>query len=315
MSRLISFSVRNNIFEDLYNCPCSANELAVRRGFKSDIIQRLLLGLVHLGLVKKEREKFVLAEDGFLLLQKAPTGFAAMTQLWSELFDGAWQVIDQTAKTGIPGFEIVHGEPIFAFIGRDSALAKTFDTAMSGLTNIIATEVANHIALSELTLLCDVGGGNGALMRTILASNPQMKGLVFDLPHVIERAIVVTEPGVITFIGGDFFESVSSAPAHILSNVIHDWSDQEAIRILHNVWRAQPREGVIYLVEMMLDHDEEPILARSTDLNMLMLTGGCERSYTDFDRLLSRAGFKILSVEKIVDFTCLITARRIDVAH
>ena len=322
MSRLVAFAVRNGVFDELLERPCSAEDLAARKGLSSDVVRRLLLGLVHLGLLRHQGTAFALADDGRLLLQDSPTGFAAMTRLWSELFDGAWQTLDETARTGEPGFNIVHGEPIFVRIGRDKTVAGVFDAAMSGLATIIAVEAAHCLCRSELTTICDVGGCDGSLLRHIIAASPHVRGIVFDQPHVVDRAKAsaatagqATAGQEIAFVGGDFFASVLLAPSHILSNVIHDWSNEDAIRILKNVWAAQPAGGTLYLVEMMLDDVNEPILARSTDLNMLMLTGGRERTRADFDALLAQAGFEIARVEKLADLSCLITAQRIDAAR
>jgi hypothetical protein len=111
-------------------------------------------------------------------------------------------------------------------------------------------------------------------------------------------------------VGGDFFEGVPEAPAHILSNIIHDWADADARRILENVRAAQPRDGTLYLVEMMLGGAAEPLLARSTDLNMLMLTGGRERREAEFAEILGAAGFRITGVRPIAGLTCLLEARK-----
>jgi hypothetical protein len=309
MSRLVGFAVRHGIIKALAE-DRSAGEVAAATSFLPDVTERLLDGLAHLGLVERKGDAYALTDDGRLLLPGKPGGFAAMATLWSELFDGAWSALDETARTGVPGFQVHHGQPIFAKLGSDPAIAATFDVAMRGLAGLIADEVARHVARRRHALICDVGGGDGLLLGRILAEAPGMSGILFDRPDVAERARSANAAtDRITVCGGDFFDAVPEAPAHILSNIIHDWPDDDAIRILSNVRAAQPADGRLYLVEMMLGGESEPLLARSTDLNMLMLTGGRERTHDTFGILLSQAGYEIEHVDTVADLTCLIAAR------
>jgi len=309
MSRLVAFAVEEGVIAALAAGDRSAAGLAEELGFDAHITERLLDGLVHLGLLHVGRGVYGLTEDGALLAPNAETGFSAMSRLWSQLFDGAWAELSATARTGTAGFELHHGAPIFARLGQDMQMARVFDDAMRGLAGLVAREVALALAPRRHALVCDVGGGDGLLLSRILAASPQTRGILFDRLDVVAAASIA-DPRI-TVLGGDFFAGVPQAPVHILSNIIHDWSDANALRILASVAAVQPADGTLYLVEMMLGGTAEPLLARSTDLNMLMLTGGRERSEAEFTKILGAAGYAIRAVRPLAELTCLIEAHKV----
>lgn len=316
MSRLVGVASKLALFELLSGGPMAAKEIAKAKGLADDPLARALEGLVHLGLLERHADGFALSDDGRLMLPGAQGGFKEMATLWRDLFDGAWSEIETTLRTGEPGFNVHHGEPIFSRLGRDAAIARQFDGAMRGLSQLIARDaslvIAQRIHGLRLASLCDLGGGDGHLIAEIARRCPDVACKLFDLPHVVEPNVTRLRELAVVALDGSFFESVPEASAHILSNVIHDWSDDDAIRILNNVRRAQSRAGTLFLLEMMLGGETEPPLARSTDLNMMILTGGRERTRDEFQSLLARAGYHMGEVEQVAGLTCLIEARPID---
>jgi hypothetical protein len=246
------------------------------------------------------------------MLPGATGGFKDMAALWNDLFDGAWAEFETTIRTGQAGFVVRHGEPLFARIGHDTVFAKHLVGAMRGLSQLIAREasdlVAKRVQASGYKSLCDVGGGDGFLITEIAGICPGIECVLFDLEQVIELGGANLNGCGVAGIGGSFFNSVPDADAHILSNVIHDWSDEEAVRILKNVRQAQGDAATLFILEMMLGGDTEPLLARSTDLNMLVLTGGRERTREAFDVILAEAGYRVAGVQTVAGLTCLLEA-------
>lgn len=312
MSRLVGFAAKAGLFEAIDSGLGRVAEIAKEKDLAEDPLARALEGLVHLGFLERNDDRYVLTDDGRLMLPGATGGFKDMAALWNELFDGAWAELETTIRTGQPGFTVRHGETLFARIGHDGAAAKHFVGAMRGLSQLIAREasilIATRLRASGCTSICDVGGGDGFLIAEIARICPNVECVLFDVPQVIELSSAHLSDYGVVGVSGSFFTSVPRADAHILSNVIHDWSDEEALRILKNVRRAQGQGSTLFILEMMLGGDTEPLLARSTDLNMLVLTGGRERTRDDFDSLLSEAGYRIASVQSIVDLTCLLEA-------
>jgi hypothetical protein len=312
MSHLVGVASRVGIFDALASGARRPDEIAREYGLAVDPLARALNGLAHLGLVRVEGLHFSLTEDGRLMLPNAVGGLRHMAALWHNLFSGAWAEFETTLRTGEPGFTVRHGEPIFARIARDPIAAKWFEGAMRGLAELITPKASELIAerIHELgcATICDVGGGNGHLIGAIARICPDVECKLLDLPHVVNSTGASLKRNNIGAFSGSFFEEVPQADAHILSNVLHDWPDEDAHLILQHIRKAQRKNGRLFLLEMMLGGETEPLLARSTDLNMLVLTGGRERSMHAFEALLRDAGYRVVSVRPIVDMTCLLEA-------
>jgi hypothetical protein len=307
-SRLVGFASAAGLFEALQGEGLTAAQLANQKGLHADALARALEGLVHLGLLDRRAGRFVLAEG---MEPLATGGLRDMAALWSLLFDGAWAELETTIRTGRPGFEVHHGRSLFEAIGADPRLAQHFAGAMGGLSELVAREASASIAprleAQGCATFCDVGGGHGYLLEQLGQRLAEVQYILFEQPDVV-AALGQAEPAPFAAVAGSFFESVPRADAHMLSNVLHDWGDEDALRILRNVRRAQPDSGRLFLLEMMLGGETEPLLARSTDLNMLVLTGGRERTREEFETLLAKAGFTIVAVGRVADLSCLVEA-------
>jgi hypothetical protein len=150
---------------------------------------------------------------------------------------------------------------------------------------------------SRFQQLVDIGGGEGALLRDILAATPKLQGILFDLPTVVAGAAEVLTSDVAArcqVVGGNFFDSVpEGADAYLLKSVIHDWPDEDAARILRNARRAMRPEATLLLIEKMVESAARP--AGFLDLLMLVI-GGRERTEADFRSLVASAGFSLTRV-------------------
>lgn len=156
---------------------------------------------------------------------------------------------------------------------------------------------------SRFGTIVDVGGGNGALLANILSAHPNVKGVLFDQPHVVPRAAeVLNRAGVAErchTVGGSFFESVpAGADAYLLRAVIHDWDDEESIRILKVVRRALPQHGRVLVIEGVVAPPNEGRDTKFSDLNMLVNPNGRERTHEEFEKILSSAELRIVGAHK-----------------
>ena len=164
-----------------------------------------------------------------------------------------------------------------------------------------AVAVAASYDFSSFRTLVDVGGGNGALLIGILSANPNLSGIVFDLPHAAEKARAKIADARCEAIGGDFFKEVpSGTDAYIIKHVIHDWNDDRATAILRNIHRAMPPHGKLLIAEGIypprVDQSDIARGAAANDVNMLVCTGGRQRSEAEFRSLLTGAGFKLTRI-------------------
>ena len=185
-------------------------------------------------------------------------------------------------------------EPAFAPTAHELELARPFDGAMTSSSRKDAREIADTVDLSRHELIVDVGGGQGLLLTEILRVHPGTRGILFDQPHVIERAVL--DPDVvarITCIGGDFFRTIPpGADAYLFKTVLHGWDDVQAEAILRRVRKAIGRghDAKLFLFE--------PVIA--DDIHMLVNAGGRERTQDEWRRLLERAGFAMVGVSPTI---------------
>ncbi len=180
--------------------------------------------------------------------------------------------------------------------------AQMFDDAMTDMSAIVGPTVAAAYDFGRWGSIMDVGGGNGILLASILKAHPKLRGVLADLPHVLERA---QQRG---FLGGelqvrssthacDFFcEVPPGCRIYMMKNVIHDWDDDHAMAILANCRRVIPADGALLLVEGALPEGNLDSQGKLYDVVMLVNTGGKERTVEEYRQLLARAGFRINEV-------------------
>ena len=160
------------------------------------------------------------------------------------------------------------------------------------------TAIADAYDFSKFERLVDVGGGHGALLIAILTRHPTLRGVLHDLPAVVESAprAQASVADRLEIAAGDFFESVPpGADAYLLSGVIHDWNDDAALRILKNCRRAMRPDSRLLILEQLMTSSSDPARAMM-DVLMIVLTGGRERSEADFRSLLGAAGLSLTTV-------------------
>jgi precorrin-6B methylase 2 len=256
---------------------------------------------------------FVLTEIGSLLRSGAAGGLRSLALLWGEEFYQAWGNLLETLQTGTTAFDHLYGTNLFQYLHSKPEVARTFDEAMTGLAEFLYPKLLATYDFSSCKQLVDVGGGCGTLMGLILAANPSLKGTLFDQPDVVPQSkTVLSAYGVLDrceIVAGDFFEAVPmGGDTYVLSNIIHDWDNDRALSILRNCRRAIDEQGRLLLVEMVLSSQQQPTLAQMTDLNMLILTGGRERTQEDFTSLLTNSGFALKRVLPVQQITCIVEA-------
>jgi orsellinic acid C2-O-methyltransferase len=284
----------------------SADELAGATATHAPSLHRLLRALAYLGvLTEVEPGSFGLTTTGTLLRSDAPDSMWAT----SVLFGGegvwrSWGELVPSVETGEPAFSRIFGEQPMAPEGE----ASEFNQAMSEGTRQLAPVLVGAHDFGGFREIVDVGGGNGTLIAAILAANPGQRGVLFDTragvaeaPPTLEAAGVADRCRVVE---GDFFDHVPpDGDAYVLKSVIHDWDDERSVRILQNCRRAMADGAKVLIVESVLPAEVQPSFGMlgviMSDLNMLVCTGGRERTETEFSALLDRAGLKMTSVKPI----------------
>jgi hypothetical protein len=220
----------------------------------------------------------------------------------------AYGHLNHSLLTGEPGFYPAHGCGFWQYLAAHPDEAAAFDDAMSSSSRRRAEAFAQAYDFDAIARLVDVGGGQGVLLRTVLEAHPHLRGVVYDLPPVIEQARrCLGEAGLperCKALAGDFFESVpSGGDAYLLSWILHDRDDRAAARILANCRAALGDRGRLLLIEMVLPSGDQAgaapgiaRIARALDLQMLVLVGGRERTAAEYRGLLEGTGFTLTGV-------------------
>ncbi len=283
--------------------PLTADEVAAQIGTEPAATYRLLRALTGYGVFRLRRgDRFALTRVGRKLCSNEPGSAAAMLKfVGSPQHREHWSVMEEAVRTGATAVSKVRGMPIFEYLSTDPELAAVFNDAMTGNTSAVIEYLYGAYDFSDRKLIVDVGGGHGRLLAATLERAPQARGVLADLPEVIEGAgAVLAETGVAdrcTVRAGSFFESVpEGGDTYLLKNIIHDWDDDDSRRILRNVRSAIAPDGRLLLLEMVLPPGAPEHVGLIIDLEMLVSAGGRERTAVEYSKLLSDSGFRMTRV-------------------
>lgn len=283
--------------------PTHVDVLAERTKSHPGSLYRLMRALSALGIFAEAESPrtFTHTTLSEALRANVPGSMHGLARMVGQLHARAWVDVAHSVRTCETAFSKVFGSEIFDYLPTNPEAAAAFDAAMTGYTAMTAAAVANAYDFSAVNKLVDVGGGSGALLCAIAARHPHVSGVTFDLPHVAARAKeYLLRSGVLgrcDVVAGDFFENVPSGfDAYALKMVLHDWDDARSIAILKNVRKAIPAGGRLLVIDAVLPEGNEPSSGKMLDVNMLVMTGGRERTEREFREILGAAGFELVRV-------------------
>ncbi|MEP7021021.1 MAG: methyltransferase [Pseudonocardiales bacterium] len=283
--------------------PRTVTELAEQTGTHEPSLFRLLRALASIGVYEQHQDAhFANSELGEALRIDAPGSPGGWARLVGSRYQWqAWGALEHSVRTGENAFTSIEGMSIWEFRQRHPQEGAVFDAAMTSLTARVADAVVDAYDFGAHKTLVDVGGGHGWLLATILARTPSLHGVLFDQPTVVaDAAPTLADAGVSSrcrVVGGDFFDTVpAGADAYLLKSIIHDWPDDESVAILRVCRSAMAPNGVLLLVERVLDEGPERAGTAFSDLNMLVLPGGQERTVEEYRTLLATAGLRLAGV-------------------
>ncbi len=289
----------------LANGPLTSTQLATRLGAHSASLRRLLRALAGLGVVEHVGpDLFALTPAGETLRVDAPDSIHALiTMLCGPEYWNSWGELVASVRSGEPSWNDVHGASWIEYYATHPDRSENFNRAMAEHTRDAAPGIVAAAELSRFRELADVGGGDGTLVVEALRANPELTGVVVDLPSGLAEAQTAIEKAGVAdrcrVAPGDFFDSVpAGSDAYLLKQVLHDWDDDRATDILITMRRAMGRESRLIIVERMLPEEVDPSDTPTllVDVLMLVVTGGRERTRDEFGTLLATAGFELASV-------------------
>ena len=298
--------------------PRSSAELAAEYGMRPREFYRFLRTLAGLGLLASAGgDSFRLTGLGAALKTGAPgAARSAFIALVGDMVKPAWKDFDHGLVTGDTGFEKAHGMSLFEYLQANPGMATFFSETMVGFHGREPPAVAEAYDFSGIGSLVDVGGASGNMLGHLLSRHPGVKGVLYDLPHVVVDAPPLLESfGVadrVTIEGGSFFESVPKGhDAYLLSHVLHDWDDGENATILKNVREAMKPDGKLLIVEMVLPEGDEPHMGKMLDMMMLLVPGGEERTVAEYAELLEPNGFRVTRAVPTASAVSVVEAVRV----
>jgi hypothetical protein len=291
LARCVQVVAEYGVADALAERPMTAAELAAQTGMNADALGRMLRLLVAHGVFTQEDNFYRHTPVSELLRTDHPhsmRSFARMMNL--PIFMKSFAGLTQTAKTGRPAVDFAGFMEYFAAKPEESSI---FNQAMADKSRNIIPSVLDAYDFNSFNVIADIGGGRGHLLRGILEQTPAASGILFDLPHVI-RESSAHQSARLTFQPGDFFaDALPTADAYLLMEVIHDWNDEDSIKILAAIRRAAPSHARLLIVEALVSESPDADFSKVLDVIMLAVTGGRERTPSEYKELLSRAGFEL----------------------
>jgi SAM-dependent methyltransferase len=300
VSQAVGVVARLGVADELAAGPRSGADIAAAVGAHPQSLYRVLRMLASIGVfMETDSGVFALTSLGETLRSDMPGSMRYFAI--AETAHGHWapwgRLLD-SVKTGQPMPRQALGQELWQWYGENPEEAEHFSAAMGNLSALAASEVVRVYDCSGAKTVADIGGAHGTLLAAVLKVNPVARGILFDLPHVIATAgdAVAAEgiAGRCDLVSGDFFEAVpDGADLHLLKQILHDWDDAHAVRLLRNCHRALNPAGKLLIVEMVVPPDNRPSPAQLMDLNMLVMLGGRERTEVEYRDVLSQAGFRL----------------------
>jgi hypothetical protein len=296
-------AVKLRIADRLAASPKTAADLAKEASVNEDALYRVMRTLTSLGVFEETTPRTFANNLPSSMLRSEVQGSMYDMALWmSDPFH--FQVYADalySVETGKPAVEKTFGMPIFEYFPKNPQESEIFNNAMTMFSGMVIPAVLEAYDFSSIGTLVDVAGGHGRVLTSILEKYPSMRGVLFDLEHVIAGARPAIDRLGLTnrchTATGDFFKAVPpGGDAYIMKHIIHDWNDAEAIAILKNIRTAMNPGGRVILLESVIAPGSQPDFGKIIDLEMLLMPGGRERTEQEFRDLFERAGFTLTRI-------------------
>jgi cyclopropane fatty-acyl-phospholipid synthase-like methyltransferase len=299
ISKSIYVAAKLGIADLLKEGARSYEQLAQATATDARSLYRLLRALASVGIfTENEHGYFGLTPMGACLQSDSPGSMRSVAMALVDEHFQAWGDFLYSIQTGNTAFEHVYGMPIFDYYMQYPEQYKIFDAAMSETHGIKDKAIVESYDFSSVHKLVDIGAGKGGLIKTILNKYPHIQGVIFDQAPVVANTQLLAELGQrLELIAGDFFETVPSGfDTYVLKRILHDWDDEKSLKILQNCRQAIADNGKLLVVESVIPEGNKFSPAKFLDLQMLALTGGMERTASEYSQLFAGAGFELTRI-------------------
>jgi O-methyltransferase domain/Dimerisation domain len=298
LAQAITVAADLRIADALADGPLGCDELADRVGAEPDALDRLLRALVSRGIFRRRSDgRYDLTPLAATLRWEAPDSVAAFARFVGSAEDREhWSHCIDAVRTGRSVIPKLRGVEAMEWFPNQPELSEVFNKAMTNLSEMAVGPVTAAYDFGSYRTIVDIAGGHGRLLAGILAATPIATGVLFDLPHVVAGAEPLLRKHRVAervrIVEGSFFDAVpEGGDLYLLKNIIHDWPDDKAQQILKTVRAATRTGATLLLVECVIPLHDRDFLAKWTDLEMLVVNTGRERTGAEFQNLLQQTGF------------------------
>jgi steroid delta-isomerase-like uncharacterized protein len=303
VTQLVYVAARLGIADLLADGARHAEDLAAHINVHPRTLYRLLRALGSIEILSEtDGHLFELTPLGQSLRSETPGSLRGLALLYGdEWLYRAYGALLYSVQTGESAFEHVHGTSFFEYLEQNAEAAAVFNDAMTAFSRQEEVAILAAYDFSRFTRIVDVGGGHGSLLAAVLDAYPNVEGVLFDQPSVVEGApSLLAKSGIAErcrLEGGDFFDQIpAGGDAYVLKRVIHDWDDEQSVRILRNCRAAMSNGARLLLSEGIVPAGGEPSETKLFDINMLVSCGALERTEREYEDLLDAAGFEMTRV-------------------
>jgi hypothetical protein len=303
VSQAISVAARLRVADYLQDGAKSVEEISALTHTHAPSVYRLMRALSSVGVFSRDAENcFANNPVSEFLRSDHPESLRGIIDMMGD--HEHWRShgnMLQSVKTGEIAFNYTFGMPVFPYFAANPHVAEIFDNAMTSFSSIIAPAVAAAYDFSGAKTIADIGGGHGFLLSNVLKTNPEANGILFDQPQVVTGANDLLKGHGVSerteIVAGNFFEEIPvEADIYLMKHIIHDWNDEQSGTILRNLAASAPKGAKLLLVESVVEEGDSPSTSKVMDLNMLVMTGGKERTAKEYSELFDKTGFKFIAV-------------------
>ncbi len=293
LSRCLHTVADLGVADALDETPKTTADLAESVGANPDALGRILRLLASHGVFEMNDGMFGHSPASQMLRGDHPRSMRDHARMWGmPVFWRTFEAMGHSARTGLPAMPTVFPEGLWARFAEHPEEARVFNGAMVAKARGAISGILASYDFSGFAMIGDIGGGSGHLLRAVLDAAPDARGVLFDLPHVIEEASVSSER--LELRGGDFFrDELPGCDVYLLMEIIHDWDDEKSVAILRAVRRAAVAGAKVLILESIVPEDSGPDRSKTLDIVMLTLLGGGQRTCEEYRELLERSGFAL----------------------
>jgi hypothetical protein len=306
LSQSISVAASLGVADVLSEGPKVVEDIADAISADPPTLYRLLRTLAAAGLLQEaDGRSFSLTELGATLRRDVPGSVRDQAiMLGRPYMLEAWGNLEHSIRTGENAFTALHGEDIWSWRAREPGEESAFNRSMASMSAPVGPALAAAEAFAGVTTVADIGGGSGTLLAAVLAAHPHVRGILFDQPTVVsEGGPVLEAAGVrdrVEAVGGSFFDRVPAADVYLIKAILHDWADDESIRILRTIRAAAPSGARLLVIERILGDANDDLDGKLMDLHMLVMPGGLERTTEEWRVLLGAGGWTLVGTRPLV---------------